>query len=346
MRVWLTGDAHFGVKNNHVEWLNDMSSYFLNDLIPTIKSNYKKGDVFVFLGDLCDNRQTVGLNTLCTVQRIFNELVKVIPDIRIIVGNHDIYYKSSNDITSVDILSNIPGITIYKEPEVVKFGTKSVLMCPWRADAVEDANALKQYSGNDYVFCHMDIMGAQMQTGRLSESNLSQEEFGKSIVYSGHIHHRHSYKNINYVGCPYPLTRSDIDNVKGFWCVDLETNEKTFFENKTSPRFVKYKLDDIAAMFDDDIDEKIKNNYLDLYVNDVDINTTKVSEVMSRIEKKAKSISIYTISTNKTIYGNSDSDEQQKTLDDYLYEYVEMMEYNDNIKQHLHKMIKRYREMV
>ena len=43
---------------------------------------------------------------------IFEKIAEICPDIRLIVGNHDIYNKSSNDITTLNILKYIKGVKI------------------------------------------------------------------------------------------------------------------------------------------------------------------------------------------------------------------------------------------
>ena len=58
-RAWVISDTHFGARNNNVEWLDRMISYFEDYFIPIVKKNYKPGDILIHCGDVYDNRQSI-----------------------------------------------------------------------------------------------------------------------------------------------------------------------------------------------------------------------------------------------------------------------------------------------
>jgi len=66
-------------------------------------------------------------------------------------------------------------------------------------------------------------------------------KFGK--VYSGHFHCRQEVGNIHYLGTPYEMFFSDVNEVKGFHILDTETGGLEFVENKTK-LFTKIVYDD------------------------------------------------------------------------------------------------------
>jgi DNA repair exonuclease SbcCD nuclease subunit len=100
MKIWFLADLHFGCRADNEIWLKDYSDYFYNVFIPLFKEKYVEGDIVCSLGDVFDNRSSVGINTINVVIDIFEKIADICPDIRLIVGNHDIYNKSTNDITS------------------------------------------------------------------------------------------------------------------------------------------------------------------------------------------------------------------------------------------------------
>ena len=117
----MVSDSHLGCRSNSVLWLHIIEDYFFNFFIPLVKKEYKKGDVLYHLGDVFDNRQSVNLAAQDLAIRIFEELGKIFPDIHIIVGNHDIMRKNSNEISSVDCLKYLPNVTVLKEPKILKY---------------------------------------------------------------------------------------------------------------------------------------------------------------------------------------------------------------------------------
>ena len=133
-RVWMVSDSHLGCRSNSVLWLNIIEDYFFNFFIPLVKKEYKKGDVLYHLGDVFDNRQSVNLAAQDLAIRVFEELGKIFPDVHIIVGNHDIMRKNSNEIASVDCLKYIPNVTVHKEPKILQYGDTKCLLMPWRRD--------------------------------------------------------------------------------------------------------------------------------------------------------------------------------------------------------------------
>jgi DNA repair exonuclease SbcCD nuclease subunit len=102
-RAWLVSDLHFGMRSNSMEWLDIQTDYFYNWFIPTVKKYVLKDDSLFILGDIFDNRQNVQLLVQHTVIKLMEDLSQIFPKIYILVGNHDIYRKHSNEVTGNDI---------------------------------------------------------------------------------------------------------------------------------------------------------------------------------------------------------------------------------------------------
>ena len=122
-RVWVLGDLHFGVRANSVEWLEIQQDFFEQVFIPTLKKHVKPGDVLVQVGDTFDNRQSVNLRVLHYSIELFEKLGKILP-VHVICGNHDIWAKKSNDVSSIDTLKWIPNVQVYKKPKSFKWHDK------------------------------------------------------------------------------------------------------------------------------------------------------------------------------------------------------------------------------
>lgn len=263
----MISDIHFGVRSNSLEWLQIQKDYFNNFFIPLLKSKFQRDDMLWILGDVFDQRQSINSLIQNTALKIFSDLSKILP-VHILVGNHDIYYKSTNDVNSLLPLSFLPNITIYEEPvKLDLYNDRTLFVMPWR----KDLNAEKETLDNetaDILFCHTGYAGAfQNKFAEIHESLCSLDNFLRyKRVYSGHIHYRQELNNVKLIGCPYQLTRSDVDNQKGVYLLDLEKETEEFFENDYSPKYLKISLENILKFKESEFISYVDNNFVDVLI--------------------------------------------------------------------------------
>ena len=267
MRIWTLGDLHFGQYPLDTKWLKMMVEYFDEFFIPLLKEKYQEGDIFVQLGDIFHNRNHVDIKVMNVVDRIFGEISKIIPT-HVLVGNHDIYNRSSNDINSTMILKSHDNLFIYEYTTEVEIGGIKMVMMPWVERKEDQIALLKKHAPADFLFCHSDLNGCKMHLHSVAHKNMNKidiEEFGGyKTVASGHIHIRQENKNFLFVGSAYQLDRNDIGNEKGVHI--FETNgEFEFIENTISPTFKKVKI-----MSEEDVEKldiSTSRNYVDLSIS-------------------------------------------------------------------------------
>lgn len=265
-RAWIIGDIHLGIRAASMDWFEISKIYFEQYLIPLIEKNYQEGDIILQLGDLFENRQTLNLKFNSYAIEVLERLGKKMP-VHIICGNHDIYYKRSNDITSLDSIKYIPNIFLYKEPCMVEFGKTECLMMPWRADYKEEGSTLDAFPKAEFVFCHSEMQGVMLNRKVQQHEGTKVSKFKNyKRVYSGHIHYSQIIKNVVMVGNAYQMTRSDYNNPKGAYLLDFEKGEHTFFENKVTPEFTKLNIMHLLEMPIGEFKNKIRNNFVDLYI--------------------------------------------------------------------------------
>jgi len=283
-RVWVLGDLHFGVRANSNEWLEIQKDFFENLFIPTLKKHVKPGDVLVQVGDTFDNRQSINIKVLNYAVDLFERLGQILP-VHVICGNHDIWAKKTNEVTSIDTLKWIPNVQIYKDPQMLKWNNRNVLMMPWRRDADHEAETLANHPIANIVFCHSEVKGIYLNSKVKNEHGTDSNIYDKyTRVYSGHIHFRQERGKLLMVGTPYQLTRSDANNAKGFDLVDLEDMSETFFENHISPKFVKYNLTQLFDITLGSFKKQIENNFVDLFVPSQIATTNALSQLINRIQ--------------------------------------------------------------
>jgi DNA repair exonuclease SbcCD nuclease subunit len=345
-RIWILGDMHLGVRSNSTEWLEIQQEYYDTVFIPTIKKNYKDGDILVQVGDVFDNRQSINLKVIHYAVDLFERLGEILPT-HVICGNHDIWAKKSNDVSSIDTLKWIPNVGVYKKPKEFNWGGKKVLLMPWRRDAAHEAETLAKYPNLDIVFCHSEVTGIKLNAKVNNMHGNSIDTYqGYQAVYSGHIHYRQKKGKLRMVGTPYQLTRSDSNNPKGIDLVDLSTMEETFFENTTSPKFVKYNLANLYNTQLGAFKDEIKNNFVDLYVPASIAATNSLSKLINKIQKISRKIdpNIYDEENflDKDFY---DLDEIEDLYKNYnilhlCNIYVDGLGYDDEMKQKVKSRLK------
>jgi DNA repair exonuclease SbcCD nuclease subunit len=351
MKIWFLADLHFGCRADNEIWLKDYSDYFYNVFIPLLKDKYEDGDIICSLGDVFDNRSTVGINTMNVVIDIFEKMAAICPDIRLIVGNHDIYNKSSNTVTSLNILKYIKGVKIYYKPEVEVIGGKTVLFHPWIEDRDIQTKLLSKFNG-DYIFGHLDVYGVESNIKGIktkSANAVNMSEFKKAEVYAGHIHLRQNYKNIHYVGNPYAKVRGEGD-AKGITVLDIKTGKTEFYENTYSPKFLKENIYELMDVTVGELKERWKNNYVDIHVLGSDITKCRFDDLREELNGYYKEFVIKNESVNSGLVndiGDANSDfEDAKTSEEHLNDFVDLTEWNSELKDDVMKLLNEIREKV
>ncbi len=99
MNIAIINDTHFGIRNDSVYFLDKCLNYFESVFFPYIADN--NITEIIHLGDFFDRRKYINFNTLTQVRKRFLEKIPNSVNFRIIIGNHDTYYKNTNEINSL-----------------------------------------------------------------------------------------------------------------------------------------------------------------------------------------------------------------------------------------------------
>jgi len=346
-RIWMVSDTHLGCRSNSVMWLNIIEDYFFNFFIPLVKKEYKTGDVLFHLGDVFDNRQSINLAAQDLGIRVFEELSKIFSETHIIVGNHDIMKKNSNDISSVDCLKYIPKVTVHKEPKILEFPGVKCLLMPWRRDSAHEKETLESIKGKiDYMFCHTETQGVQTSpsTRHLHEGGNDLNTFKRfKRVYSGHIHYRQEKENFILVGNPYQMTRSDRGNQKGIYILDLSTGEHQFIQNKRSPVFIRYYINDILERRMEDILNEIDGNFVDIFIPSNVLGKYNINKFMDFLDGHAKKLEPRIYDEENPIETDDDVQSSDFTgelnLMNIAADFINSLSYDEDLKERLIKSV-------
>lgn len=344
-------DTHMGVRSSSEEWQDNIKSYFYDWFIPYIKKITKgNSDYFLaVLGDVYDDRKSIDINVNNMAIDIFEDLGQLLP-VYIINGNHDLSKKTNKGNTSLRSLTNIPGITVIKNPTLLKIKPdkdvlSTVIAIPYLGDHVEENKVLREYSGKaDFAFMHTDISQMSFDNGMTIVGAVDSEIF-KGRIFSGHIHRRQEMKNVIYVGSPYHLRRSDIDNVKGIYTLDFTKDEHNimFKENNFSPIFHKINVEDFLNMGIEERSAFLNNNYNDIVVDEKALRKYKMSDVYDLANlTSAKRVMIVVNKTKHDMSIDEEKDYKELSIQELINDSIDQLDVDDETKTRLKDISKVY----
>ena len=230
MKIALITDTHFGARNDNPAYANYFFKFYNNVFFPYLKEHNIK--TCIHLGDIVDRRKFINFKTSHDfrhkfMRRLWEEKI----DTHIIVGNHDTYYKNTNEVNAVDeLLTTYDGINepfIYSDPKVVEIGGMRMLFLPWvNSSNEEKTRTMLEQESADIVLGHLEIKGFEMHNNMKSVTGLDKKLFRRfEKVLSGHFHKKSDDGQIYYLGCPYEFMWNDYNCQKGFHILDTETRE-------------------------------------------------------------------------------------------------------------------------
>jgi len=232
MKVVVIADTHFGARNDSQHFDAYFRKFYDEVFFPYLDKTQIK--TIIHLGDVFDRRKYINFNTLRSCKEyFFEELKKRDIDMKVIPGNHDTYYKNTNEVNSLDLLlREYSNIEIIERPCNTQINGREVAFIPWMCSDNYDACFEVIQQKADVCFGHFEIAGFDMFRGAKNTEGLNRSIFKNySMVLTGHFHHRSTDDNIYYLGSPYGFTWSDYDDKRGFHVLDLKTLELEFIEN-------------------------------------------------------------------------------------------------------------------
>jgi DNA repair exonuclease SbcCD nuclease subunit len=237
MKIAILGDVHFGARNDSVHFSKFFEKFYLDIFFPYL-DKHKITTIFQ-LGDVFDRRKYINFASLHACRQYFFEQVQSRGiDTYILAGNHDVFYKNTNDVNSLELLTKEYDRVkiIASRPKEVELANNSFLFVPWICeDNYDQTIRTLKTTQSPVVLGHLELAGFEMTKGHMIEEGMDPSLFCRfEHVFSGHYHHRSSAYNITYVGTPYEITWSDYGDQKGFHIFDTDTREATFITNPFS----------------------------------------------------------------------------------------------------------------
>jgi hypothetical protein len=221
------------------------------------------------MGDVVDRRKFISYRIANDFRKRFiSQFQKEGIDLHIIIGNHDTYYKNTNEVNAMEELVGQDRFKIYTMPEVVEFDGVPIQFIPWINAGNYDASmAALSRSPAQIVMGHLEIDGFEMfKGGHRHEGSYDRRIFSRfDIVMSGHFHHKSDDGQVYYLGTPYEIYWNDWQDPKGFHVFDTETRELERIVNPYT-LFEKIYYDDTMNDYSKHDFEKYKEKYVKLIV--------------------------------------------------------------------------------
>jgi len=233
MKLALINDTHAGARGDNAHINDFFFKFWDNIFFPALE--HHKVDRVIHLGDVVDRRKFINFaiwNTWKT--KFFDRLMLDGMPIDLLTGNHDCYYRNTNEVNALDeLIGMYPNVRIFRESQDMQYGSLLVALVPWiNTGNFETSMQYLKSTTAPVILGHLEISGFEMDRGNVCHTGLNKANFDRfDMVLSGHFHHKSNDGVIFYLGNQYEITWADYNDPRGFHILDTETRELTFVEN-------------------------------------------------------------------------------------------------------------------
>ena len=291
MKIASLNDTHFGCRNDSPAFIEYQNKFYNDVFFPYIREN--NVNTLIHLGDVVDRRKFINHNTAHNFkQNFWNRLEENNIDTHIIIGNHDTYYKNTNEVNALQNLEISKGAKVYTRTTEVEFDGLPILFIPWICDDNESDSVQKINDTQATIAMgHLEVKGFEMHNGHFNDHGQEKAMFKRfEKVMSGHFHKKSDDGQIYYLGTQYEMTWSDYGCPKGFHIFDTDTRDLTRVSNPDTI-FKKLIYNDKETNYDAiDLSEYDKS-FVKLYIS----NRTDVEMYERLMDKFYNSINVHAI---------------------------------------------------
>lgn len=229
MLVALINDTHTGIRNASDVFLDYTARFYAEVFFPYCEKHDIKQ--VIHLGDYYDHRKYVSFKALNHNRRKFLEPLRdrgMTMDL--IPGNHDVFYKNTNDLCALKELLGYftKNVNIIMKPRVMNYAGCDVALLPWiNPENYAESMRFLESCPASILCAHLELAGFEMMKGMPPAQHGMDASVLRRFekVLTGHYHTKSSRDNIHYLGTQYEMTWSDCDDQKYFHVLNTETRE-------------------------------------------------------------------------------------------------------------------------
>ncbi len=333
-KVLILGDTHFAVRNGNPIY-HEYFAKFYKHLFEYVDFNHI--DNIIQLGDLTDKRKSIDFLSLSEMRKQF-----LTPcherDIKLYVisGNHDCYYKSTNEINSVSLLKTPNMVVVDQEPVTDSIGGVDFDFYPWINDANLEVSLQKiSTSKSKFAVGHFEFANFRLHKHQIADSGMNHEIMKNyKLVFSGHYHTVSRKNNVLYTGTPYELDWNDYNDTKGFWILDI-VDEKIEFAQTPFRLYEKLEYDETDLP---DISD-MGNKFIKLIVKNKQSQYKFDTFFQALLNTKPYDVQIVDDEISKAVQRSMNTEISFQTTPDMIMHIINSMETNLD-KNKLKKMIR------
>ena len=268
MKICILNDTHCGTRNSSEIFLNNADAFYSETMFPYLLEHDIKH--IVHLGDYFDNRKFINFKALNRNRHSFlDKLREYGITMDIIPGNHDVFYKNTNDLNSLkELLGHYMNeVNIVMKPPVMDFDGFKFGLLPWITPENKDESM--DFIANckcDWLGAHLELGGFDMMRGIQNHGGMDHKIFSRfERVLSGHYHTKSTQDNITYLGTQLELFWSDAHDPKFFHILDTATRELTPIQNNHTV-FKKIVYNDTETDYNDYNVSECDNKFVKIVV--------------------------------------------------------------------------------
>lgn len=230
MKIAVLNDTHAGIRNSSDIFLEYQRRFYDEQFFPYLKENGITQ--ILHLGDFYDHRKFVNFKALNQSRKMFLDPMKEAGiTMDIIPGNHDVFFKNTNDLCSLKELLGYytSNVNIMMQPKVQDYNGLKIACIPWiNNENYADTMKFLKTCDAQWVGAHLELQGFEMMRGVTNTHGMDKEPFKRfELVMSGHFHTRSNQDNIHYLGSQFEFTWADAGDPKYFHVIDTDTRELT-----------------------------------------------------------------------------------------------------------------------
>lgn len=233
MKVAIITDQHFGARKNSKLFHDHFLNFYNNVFFPTLK---EEGiTTIIDMGDTFDSRKGIDFSALSWAKNhYYDRLKKMGCSVITVVGNHTAYYKNTNEVNAVDLLlREYDNVRVISEPTELVIHGLNVLFLPWMNQENEQ-KTIKMISNTQckVAMGHLELQGFRVNNNMVMEHGQDSKIFDSfTKVFSGHYHTRSTNGTVFYLGNPYEIYWTDVNDPRGFSIFNTKTLDHYHVDN-------------------------------------------------------------------------------------------------------------------